>query len=164
MNTPTTAEFSYTREFNAPREIVFNAFSTADALNAWWGPKETTNTVVSLDFRPGGTFHFKMVAGEHTSYGRFLFRVIQPHQLLEFTNAFADKDGNVIKAPFDIDLPKEILYRMEFTERDGRTIVHMTGRAHNASEHETEVLRSISDSMHTGFDGTFDKLDIYLNK
>ena len=164
MNKQTTAEFTYTREFNAPRELVFNAFGTAEALNAWWGPKETKNTVVSLDFKPGGIFHFKMVAGDHVSYGRFLFRTIQPYELLEFTNAFADEHGNVIKAPFDIELPKEILYRVEFKERNGKTILYMTGQAYNATETETEVLRSISDSMQEGFNGTFDKLDTYLNK
>src|ERR1044072_9113227 len=103
------AAFVYVREFEAPKELVFNAFSSAEALNAWWGPVETRNSVIKLDFTPGGIFHFKMESPDGgVSYGRFLFGNIQPYDLLEFTNAFADEQARVVKAPFDIPLPLEI--------------------------------------------------------
>ncbi|MBO9152139.1 SRPBCC domain-containing protein [Chitinophaga sp. MAH-28] len=85
--------FTLSYEFNAPRQLVFEAFSNAEALNEWWGPAETRNTVISLDFRPGGIFHFKMDYNGSVTYGRFLFRTIRPHYLLEFTNAFADENA-----------------------------------------------------------------------
>ncbi len=102
--------------------MVFNAFSNAEALNEWWGPVETNNSVISLDFRPGGIFHFKMESDGHVSYGRFLFKTIQPYDLLEFTNAFADEKANIVQAPFDINIPLEIFYSMRFTEHAAKRL------------------------------------------
>lgn len=63
--------------FKAPVEVVFDAFSTAEALNAWWGPVETKNSTISLDFRTGGTFFYKMEGSEQVNYARFLFHRIE---------------------------------------------------------------------------------------
>ena len=159
------AAFVYVREFDAPKELVFNAFSSAEALNAWWGPVETRNSVIKLDFTPGGIFHFKMESADGgVSYGRFLFGNIQPYDLLEFTNAFADEQARVVKAPFDIPLPPEIFYRLIFTEHNGKTTIHLTGQPVNASPEETAAFHSISDGMEQGFGGTFDKLARYLER
>lgn len=160
----TSATFTMTHVCNAPKELVFNAFSTAEALNEWWGPADFKNSVIKLDFRPGGTFHFKMESGAHVMYARFLFRTIQPYDLLEFTNAFADEHGHVIRAPFDATFPLEILYRFVFTEDNGRTTITMTGVPFNASEEETGTYRAMDESMQQGFNGTFRQLDIYLHK
>lgn len=154
--------FFFVQTFDAPKEAVFRAFSTAEALNAWWGPAETENSVVRLDFRPGGTFHFKMVAGGTVSYGRFHYLRIEPNELLEFTNAFADEEGNVVPAPFPMPFPEEIHYRITFREEKGKTVVSLTGRPVNATPEQEESFRSIHDSMQEGFGGTFDKLVSYL--
>lgn len=153
--------FNLVREFNAPREMVFNAFGSAEALSEWWGPVETKNTVISLDFKAGGIFHFKM--GDN-AYGRFLFSKVQPYDLLEFTNAFADEHANIIPAPFEISIPAEIRYTLVFIEKNGKTTIDMTGTPVNATEEEEAVFRSIGESMQQGFGATFDKLDTYLEK
>lgn len=150
--------------FSAPREMVFNAFADKDALNEWWGPVESSNTALSLDFRPGGIFHFKMDFGEQVAYGRFLFRQISPYTLLEFTNGFADEQARVVKAPFDVRLPLEILYRLVFTENNGTTTITLTAEPFNASREEAEGFRSINSSMQQGYGATFDKLGLYLAK
>jgi len=162
MSAPAT--FNFTREFDAPRKRVFNAFSNAEALNAWWGPIETRNSVIKLDFRPGGIFHYKMESQGKTTYGRFLFGKIQPFELLEFTNAFADENAKVVRAPFDILIPLEIFYRLQFTEHNGKTTIAMTGQAVNASPGELEGFRSIELGMQRGFGATFDKLSSYLER
>ncbi len=153
-----------TREFDAPQKEVFNAFADANALNEWWGPAETTNSVIKLDFRPGGIFHFKMESNGKTNYGRFLFRTIQPYDLLEFTNAFADENANPIKAPFDIVLSIEIFYSFVFTEKNGKTTITMTGKPFEGNEEEIDGFMAINEGMQQGFGATFDKLDIYLGK
>ena len=158
------AEFIITHEFNAPKELVFNAFSDADALNEWWGPVECKNTVIKLDFKPGGIFHFKMDFNGNINYGRFIFGKIQPHDLLEFTNAFADENANVVPAPFDIKIPKEIFYRLRFTEDKGKTTITLTGQPVNATAEESAGFKSINADMKKGFGATFDKLGEYLSK
>ena len=92
----------------------------------------------------------------------FLLRKIQPHDLLEFTNAFADANGNIISAPFDIRLPLEILYTLVFTERNGRTTITLTGQPVNANNDEQAAFLSINESMQKGFGSTFNQLSIYL--
>jgi len=154
--------FTLVREFDAPRKEVFNAFADADALNEWWGPAETKNSVVKLDFRPGGIFHFKMEANGKVNYGRFLFGKIEPYDLLEFSNAFADDKANVVKAPFDIELPLEIFYRIVLTERKGVTTLTLTGSPVNPTAVQQEAFDSINEGMHEGFGKTFDKLDVYI--
>ncbi len=48
------------REFKAPRELVFEAHSTAEHLSAWWGPRGWTLSACTVDFRPGGIWHYCM--------------------------------------------------------------------------------------------------------
>ena len=74
----TTPAFTFTYTFKAPKDLVFNAFGTAESLNEWWGPVESRNSVIQLDFKPGGIFHFKMEFQGLTTYGRFVFGRIQP--------------------------------------------------------------------------------------
>jgi uncharacterized protein YndB with AHSA1/START domain len=151
-------------EFNAPKQLVFNAFSTAEALNEWWGPVETKNSALSLDFRPGGVFHFKMDFNGNVNHARFLFKTIEPYDLLEFSNAFADEQANPIPAPFDVTLPVEIFYSLRFTEKNGKATIHLTGEPINASQAEIEGFVSINGSMHEGFEGTFAALAAFLDK
>ena len=150
-------------EFQAPKKLVFNAFADADALGEWWGPVECKNSVVKLDFRTGGIFHYKMENQGKVTYGRFLFGKIQPYDLLEFTNSFSDENANIVRAPFDIQLPLEIFYRLTFTEKNGKTTITLTGQPVNASKEEQSVFRSINADVQQGFGATFKQLEQYLN-
>lgn len=164
QQTTARAPFTLTYEFDAPKKIVFEAFGNAAALNEWWGPVEAKNTVISLDFRPGGIFHFKMDFNGHITYGRMLFGQINKYDLLEFNNAFADENANPIPAPFEIKIPTEIFYRMIFTEKNGKTTISMTGEPVNANAEELAGFKSIEESMQQGFGATFLKLSQYLRK
>lgn len=161
---PNNADFFISYEFKAPKELVFNAFTKAEALNEWWGPEHTRNSVVSLDFREGGIFHFKMEAAEGTNYGRFVFGAIQPYDLLEFTNSFADEHANVVPAPFGIPIPARIFYRVVFTENNGKTTIAMTGKPVEARPEEEEGFRAINEGMQLGFTASFVQLTKYLDK
>lgn len=83
---------------------------------------------------------------------------------MEFTNAFADEQARVVKAPFDMPFPLEIFYRLIFTGDNGKTTITLTGQPVNASPEEIESFHSINSSMEEGFGGTFDKLSVYLGK
>src|SRR5690606_38031719 len=102
IKTDAQTVFTHVHIGDAPRELVYQAFSTAEALNAWWGPANCDNSLISLDFRPGGIFHYRMVAGDTVNYGRFVFNRIDPPAFLDFTVSFADANANAIDAPFDI--------------------------------------------------------------
>jgi uncharacterized protein YndB with AHSA1/START domain len=151
-------------EFRAPKKLVFNAFAKEEALAEWWGPVECKNTVLKLDFEEGGVFHYKMEKEGKTNYGRFTFVRIQPFDLLEFVNSFSDENGNILRAPFSIQLPLKIFYRMLFAENKGKTTITLTGEPMEASKEEILNFKSINRSMQQGFGATFEQLVAYLNK
>ena len=153
-----------TRTFDAPQELVFNAFSTAEALNAWWGPVQTKNTAISLDFEVGGIFHFKMEGQGQTNYARFLFTEIDPFARLAFKLAFVDKAMNIISPPFPIEFPKEILYDFNFSASNGKTTMIMTGRPVDGTAEQVEGFNGLNESMQQGFGASLDRLETYLKK
>jgi uncharacterized protein YndB with AHSA1/START domain len=55
-------EFTITRVFDAPRSLVFDAFTKPDHVVQWWGRKELTNKVTEMDPRAGGVFRICMTA------------------------------------------------------------------------------------------------------
>src|ERR1035438_6868275 len=55
-------ELILTRVFDAPREIVFKAWTEVERLKRWWGPKNFTNSVCEIDPRPGGAMRIHMRA------------------------------------------------------------------------------------------------------
>ncbi|MES2618455.1 MAG: SRPBCC domain-containing protein [Bacteroidota bacterium] len=157
-------QFSIVREFNASKQKVFNAFSTAEAMEQWWGPAGMNIIVSSFDFSPNGKFHYKMEAGDNVMWGLFVFKTIINPDVIEFVNSFSDEDGNIAKPPFDMDFPLEIFNRLTFEETNGITKVTLQGHPINATDNQEAVYHSITDSMIEGFGGTFDKLDAYLLK
>ncbi len=156
-------EFRLTWEFNAPRKRVFAAFADEEALNKWWGPAQMKNSVIKLDFREGGIFHFKMEAPGMLWYGRFHYLKIQPYEVLEFTNAFCDAHAEVIDPPFPTPFPREILYKIHFHEANRKTTISMVGTPVNASETDSDHYLSMIPSMNDGFGATFRKLESWLS-
>lgn len=70
MKTTNTAdrEIVSTRVMNAPRELVFKAWTDPKHLAQWWGPKGFTNTFHEFDLRPGGVWRFVMHGPDGTDY------------------------------------------------------------------------------------------------
>lgn len=146
----------------APKENIYIAFSTAKALKEWWGPVESPIDVISLDFRPGGKFHYRM-NGEHQSYGVKQYLETVPNSKIVWLNSFADEKGNPIKAPFEgLIIPIKIKNSITLTEENGVTTLSLTAEPHNATEAEIGGFISIIDGMKQGFGGTFNQLLAYL--
>ena len=63
----TGKEMVITRVFNAPRELVFKAWTEAEHITKWWGPKGSKIKVSKLDLRPGGIFFYSMTGPPHNN-------------------------------------------------------------------------------------------------
>lgn len=156
-------ELVITRTFDAPRELVFQAFTQAEHLQHWWGPKGMTLRVAELDVRPGGTFLFSMEAPDgHKMWGKFVYRENVAPEKIVYTNSFSDEEGNIIRAPFSETWPLEVLNTWTFTEEDGKTTLTLHGVPLHATEEEKQNFADMHGSMQQGFGGTFDQLDAYL--
>lgn len=161
-------EFTFSRTFDAPRERVWRAWTDAESLARWWGPKNATIRVLKLEFRPGGMFHYTMAFQPgHEMYGRFIYREIVAPERIVFVISFSDAAGGITRAPFPQlkDLwPLEVLNTVTFTEQGGKTTIALRGSPIDATEDERAMFAANADSMRQGFGGTFDQLTGFLAK
>jgi len=158
-------EFVISRTVDAPRDLVWKAYSEAERLAQWWGPKGCKLTVGSLDFRPGGIFHYGMEwQPGKTMWGRFVYREIVPPERLVFVSSFSDENKGVTRAPFNEHWPLEVFNVVTFEDAGGKTKITIRGAPIGPTEEERSAWEGHFDSMNQGFGGTFDALDAYLAK
>lgn len=161
-------EFIVNRTVDAPRDLVWEVYSKAEHLAKWWGPAGFDWISCTLDFRPGGHFHYGMRAPNGDEmWGRFDYLEIKAPELMVFTNSFSDARGNIARAPFAAisnDWPLKILNRVSFSETNGRTTITSRGKPVDATPAELARFKAMHPSMQQGFKGTFDKLEAYLGE
>ncbi len=156
-------EFVLVREFAAPRQLVWDAWTKPEHLQRWFGPKGFSLSVGAFEFKPGGTFHYGMKSPDgHEMWGKWIFREIVPPERLVVVASFSDAQGGVTRHPLNARWPLETLSTMTLTERDGKTTLTLRWAPHNAGDDERQVFGSNHASMVHGWTGTFEKLDAYL--
>jgi uncharacterized protein YndB with AHSA1/START domain len=102
--------------FDAPAEQVWQLWADPRLLERWWGPPSHPATVEEHDLTAGGRVVYYMTSPEgERHYGMWKVDAVEPPASLEFTDAFADADGN----PNDA-MPGSTA-RMQLVEEDGRT-------------------------------------------
>jgi uncharacterized protein YndB with AHSA1/START domain len=159
----TVPEFVISRLFDAPRVLVWKAHSELDALKEWWGPKGFKWKTGSLDFRPGGMFHYGLVSPNgQEMWGRFVYREIVAPEKIVSVVSFSDANGGITRHPMSPDWPAEMFNIATFTEKNGKTMLTLRSRPLNATEAERKVFADGFKSMEGGFGGTFDQLEAYL--
>ena len=93
-STAAERELVITRVFDAPRPLVFKAWTEPDRLVRWWGPQGFTTPSCTMDGRPGGAFRFCMRSPEGTDHWlRGVYREIVEPERLVFTWAWEDTEG-----------------------------------------------------------------------
>lgn len=87
------------REFDAPPDVLFRAFTEVEALKVWYGPNGFTITVLAMDFRVGGLFRFTMHGPDGTDYpNRIEYREIKPGERLAYRHGSdIDNDPNAFE-------------------------------------------------------------------
>ena len=145
--------FVMERVFDAPRELVFEAFSNPEHLKYWWGPKGWTLPVCEVDFRPGGVWLYCMRGpnGEE-SWGKATYGDIKPPEKIVYTDNFVDRDGNVLA-----NTPQmQITVTFEALEDKTRVI----NRAVFGSVEELDTVLKMG--MAEGANQTWDRLEAFL--
>ena len=86
---------TFSRSFDAPRALVWKAWTTPEYVMKWWGPKGFTSPVCRIDLRVGGRFLYSMSTPDgHVGYNGGEFREIVPLEKIVWLWYFADADGN----------------------------------------------------------------------
>jgi uncharacterized protein YndB with AHSA1/START domain len=100
--TPDTSdrEIVITRLINAPRELVFQAWTDPQHIGEWWGPNGFTNTILEMDVRSGGTWRFIMHGPDGTDYrNRIVYTEVKKPSLLAYDH---DDDSENAIAAFNV--------------------------------------------------------------
>lgn len=117
VTTPSDTEARITRSFNAPRHLVFQAFTTPALLTRWMlGPPGFTMPVCEIDLRPGGRFRYvwRKPSGTEMGMGGQFVEVVPPTRIVHVESFDEDWTGG------------ETRVTTEFDEHDGVTTVTMT--------------------------------------
>lgn len=118
-------ELVITRIFDAPRELVWNAWTKPEKFMRWWGPKGFTSPVAKIDLRVGGVYLNSMRSPDGKDFwSKGVFREIVVPERLVMTDSFADEKGNTVPAShygMSDDFPLEMLVTVMLEEQDGKT-------------------------------------------
>jgi len=153
------------REFNAPRQLVWDAWTKPEHLQRWFGPKGFSLSVRGFEFKPGGTFLYGMKSPDgHQMWGKWIFREIVPPEKLVVVTSFSDAQGGVTRHPLSASWPLETLSTTTFAGKDGKTTLTLRWVAINATDEERQAFDAAHDSMTQGWGGTIEQLTAYLAK
>ena len=113
---PTEPTIVFNRTFDAPRELVWQAWTDPKYIAHWWGPNGFTNTIHAMDVKPGGVWRFIMHGPDGTDYpNKIIYReVVKPERLVY------DHSGDD-----NPDDPHVFQVLVTFTEDAGKTKVFM---------------------------------------
>ena len=161
-----TREFVIARVFDAPRELVFKAWTEPRHMKHWWGPKGSTVLSTELDLRPGGVFHGGIRSAEgYKIWGKFVYQEIVPPERLVFVNSFSNEAGGVTRHPIVPTWPLETMTVLTLEEEPGsKTKLSVRWSPHSATEVEQKTFDAAHVGMKATWSGTFDRLAAYFAK
>jgi uncharacterized protein YndB with AHSA1/START domain len=155
--------FTIIRKFNAPRELVWKAWTDPKLFAKWFGPKGFSAKVHKLDLRAGGVLHSCLVSPEgHEIWAKFIYREVTPPAKLAWEHSFSDKDGNITRHPGHASWPLKLLTTVSFGAVGDTTTISLTWVPLNASTEERKTFEDGMDSMKDGWTGTFEQLEEFL--
>ena len=139
-------ELITTRVFDAPRELVFKAWTDPERLKRWWGPKGFTNPVCEVDVRPGGAIRIHMRAPDGVVYpmtGVF-HEIVQPERLVFTSSALADNGEPLF----------DVLNTITFDDQGGKTKLTVHASVSNVKAEAAQHLAG----MELGWSMSLDRL------
>jgi uncharacterized protein YndB with AHSA1/START domain len=94
----TETDLTFTQIHDAPKALVFLAFSKAEHLKQWWGPPGCSVVDCDVDFRTGGQWDYTIRTDSGEDHrARAVYKDIVPNEKIEFIDYFLDANGNVIE-------------------------------------------------------------------
>jgi uncharacterized protein YndB with AHSA1/START domain len=147
VTTPTDREIVLTRVFDAPRRLVFDAFTKPELLKRWFGPHGWSLVVCEVDLRVGGTFRFVLRGPDGTTMGmRGIYRELVPPERDVHTESFDDYPGESLVTSVLVEgggkttLTATVLY----PSQEVRDAVIKSGMEHGAAESYDKLAELLS--------------------
>jgi PhnB protein len=155
-------ELKISRVVNAPRDIVWRAWTDPELIKAWWGPKTYTSPFAKFELWPGGKYLYCMRSPEGKDiWSAGTIREVVPQQRLVMTDSFSDSEGNIVNAAYydmNADYPLESVVIVQLEDEGDQTRMTME------YEDVTAMPDDDLEGMKQGWNEMFDKLDVLLKK
>jgi uncharacterized protein YndB with AHSA1/START domain len=147
---PTDEQILITRNFDAPRHLVYKAWTTPELVKRWWNAKRGEVTIAEIDLRVGGKWRYVMTTHDGVEVGfHGEFREIVPHERIVSTEIYeglpegvSEEEGAVVNT-------------ITFAEKDGRTALTLLVQA--ASKESRDAI--IDSGMEAGLQDALDLLE-----
>lgn len=134
------------RVFDAPRQLVFDAWTQSEHMAKWWGPRGFKSTVLRNELRPGGAYRIHMLGPDGDHWNQGVYREVVPPERLVMVGSWADAQGNPTRP--------ETTLTLIFEELAGKTKLTL----HNAIFESTTAR----DMHNSGWSSALDCLAEYL--
>ena len=144
---PADEQILITREFDAPKELVFKAWTTPELVKRWWSGRRGEVTLAEIDLRVGGSWRYVMLAhGEFEVAFHGEFREIVPNERIVTTEVYEMPDAEPL-APAD-----EPLNIVSFAEADGRTTLSLLVQTTSKELRDTIIESGMESGMQESMD------------
>lgn len=145
---PGKQEIVITRIFDAPREVVFKACTDPNLIPQWWGPRNLTTTVDTMDARPGGSWRFVHRAPDGSEYAfHGVYHAIVPPERVVNTMEFEGMPGHVV------------METVTFEDQGGKTKLTVKSVFQSVEDRDGMLMSG----METGASESYDRLEELLS-
>jgi uncharacterized protein YndB with AHSA1/START domain len=137
---PTDTQIQITREFDAPRHLVYKAYTTPELIKRWWAGDRGEVTIAEVDLRVGGRWRYVM-AGDGFEVGfHGEFREIVPNERLVATEVYEGMpEGQAVNT-------------LTLAEKDGRTTLTVLVQHQNQEHRDAHINSGMEDGMQESMD------------
>lgn len=158
------------RIFNAPRELVWKAWTDPEIIKKWWGPEGFSAPSIKVNFKVGEKYTYAMHGPADSEwdkdmYTSGIYKEIIPNEKIVVTDYFSDENGNPLPpADFgqDPDFPKEMTVTILFEEAgEGKTKLTIIYPKPETEEQYQAMLKS---GMKEGWQSSLNKLEKALEE
>ncbi len=156
-------EFVLDREFNAPRDLVWRAWTDPEHLQRWYGPGVET-VIHKFDLVPGGVWLNEMKMKNGSSFQKALFKEVHATEKLVWHHYNTDADWNIAQNPMMPDWPRILLTEVTFSENGGKTNVRLSQVPLEATAAEIACFAQMKDGMAGGWGGGYAIIDDILQE
>jgi uncharacterized protein YndB with AHSA1/START domain len=153
VTTPSDREIVLTRVFDAPRHLVFDAFTKPELLMRWFGPRGWSLVVCDVDLRVGGGFRFVMRGPDGRDMGmRGVYREIVPPERSVHMESFDDYPGEsqVTTVLVEEDGKTTLTATVLYPSQEVRDIVIKSGMEHGAAETYDKLAEMLAEDRGMG--------------
>jgi uncharacterized protein YndB with AHSA1/START domain len=151
-------EYLLDREFDAPRDVVWRAWTDPELLSRWYGPGVET-IIHQFDLQAGGTWLNEMRWGDNADFSKMVFQEVVEGEKMVWLQSSSDSEWNIITSPMMPGWPRVLQTTVTFEELGAKTKVRLTMVPIDATDEEIVCFAEAMSGMDNGWGGGYKILD-----